>query len=183
MCYVLFVAESEALDDVVRRAAMQARRDGEDRELVLRRIAGEEDAKRALQAVLGSLADATVDPNGLAVQVHLLYRYNIFCPPARAPSSLPACMCPRCICMQTARQEGCRGLETSAACRRSTRGTTTCATTGIILPPQPLALFCSKSGRHSVLPPLHSPPISMTQPPSLPLTTSVRHSYAQLPYS
>ena len=58
--------ESEALDDVVRRAGFAARRDGEDKELVLRRIVGEEDAKRAIAAVLGRMGD---DPNTVSQQV------------------------------------------------------------------------------------------------------------------
>ncbi len=51
---------------MVRRAGLAARRDGEDRELVLRRIAGEEDAKRAIAAVLGRMGD---DPNTVSQQV------------------------------------------------------------------------------------------------------------------
>ena len=51
---------------MVRRAGLAARRDGEDKELVLRRIAGEEDAKRAIAAVLGRMGD---DPDTVSQQV------------------------------------------------------------------------------------------------------------------
>ena len=62
--------DEETMTDLVRKAELQSRKGGEPMDLVLRRIAGEDDARRALSAIMSTMRESSFDdPDGAAAQV------------------------------------------------------------------------------------------------------------------